>query len=331
MLIAKPRQAMLTICAPDAEFLPGSSDNELRYDAVTWDGRGTPPTGAADVSFLIAGYADTTFDPAGLVALPRLEVVQLFSAGYEDWIPSLPPGVALANGRGIHGASTAELAVAGVLALVRGLPFYVGEQASHRWTPERRGEIAGRRALVLGAGDIGTRVAQVLDVLGAEAVRVGRNARDGIRGINALDSLLPSAEIVVLALPHTPDTDLLVNDQFLAALPDGAILANVARGRIVDTDALVGHLRRGRISAFLDVVDPEPLPPQHPIWDLPNVLITPHVGGGTNHWRERGAELVHEQLRRYVQGLPLINIVRPGSAAEDKTANTAPGVVFGQP
>ena len=306
---------MLTICAPGAQFLPDASESELRYHAVIWDGRGTPPAGAADVSFLVAGYADRTFEPAGLAALPRLDVVQLLSAGYEDWIPSLPPEVTLANGRGVHGASTAELAVAGVLALVRGLPFYVAEQASHRWAPERRGEISGRRALILGSGDIGTRVAQVLEALDVETVRVGRSARAGVRGIDELSSLLSTAEIVVLALPHTLETDLLVNERFLAALPDGAILANVARGRIVDTDALVSHLRRGRISAFLDVTDPEPLPPQHPIWDMPNVLITPHVGGGTDHWRDRGAELIHEQLRHYVQGLPLLNVVRPGSSS----------------
>jgi phosphoglycerate dehydrogenase-like enzyme len=305
----------LAICAPGAEFLPHASECELRYQSVIWDGRGTPPAGAADVSFLVAGYSANTFERAGLALLPQLEVVQLLSAGYEDWIPSLPRNVTLANGRGVHGASTAELAVAGVLALVRGLPFYVAEQAAHRWRPERRGEIRGRRALILGSGDIGTRVAQVLGALGVDAARVGRSAREGIHGIAELDELLPTAEIVVLALPHTPETDLIVNDRFLAALPDGAILANVARGRIVDTDALVSHLRRGRISAFLDVTDPEPLPPQHPIWDMPNVLITPHVGGGTDHWRDRGAELIHEQLRRYVQGLPLLNVVRPGSSS----------------
>lgn len=305
---------MLTVCVPDAEFASGLAELGADYKIVLWDGQAEPPLAVAETRFLIAGYAERRFAPGGVVALPRLEVVQLISAGYEEWLPWLPDGVTLANGRGIHGGSTAELAVAGVLALVRGLPFYLTEQASHRWTPLHRGEIAGRRAVILGAGDIGTRTARTLEQLDVTVVRVGRSARAGVAAISELDDLVPSAEIVVLALPHTAETDLLVDDRFLAALPDGAIVANVARGRIIDTAALVAHLRQGRIMAFLDVTEPEPLPHDHPLWECPNVIITPHVGGGTDRWRERAAALLRDQLERYRKGMPLLNVVAIGPA-----------------
>jgi phosphoglycerate dehydrogenase-like enzyme len=215
----------------------------------------------------------------------------------------------LANGRGIHGASTAELAVAGILALVRGLPFYLERQRAHDWRPAVRGEVSGRRALVLGAGDIGSRVAAALELLGASTTVVARSARPGVHGIDELSCLLGTSELVVVTLPHTPQTDRLVDDAFLKLLPDGAILVNVARGALVDTDALVRHLMRGRLSAFLDVTDPEPLPPGHPLWDAPNVMITPHVGGGTERWRDRARALLVDQVSRFVEGRPLVNVV----------------------
>jgi len=302
----------LTICGPDEQLLAGLKEGGLNYEVLLWDGRSEPPAGVEAVRVLIAGYAEKTFAPSGLARLPRLEVIQLISAGYDDWLPVLPAGVVLANGRGVHGASTAELAVAGVLALVRGLPFYLSEQAAHRWSPQHRGEISGRNVLILGSGDIGTRIAQALEVFGARVTPVGRTARPGVAGIESLPELLPQAEVVVLALPHTPQTDQLVGDDFLSALPDGAIVANVARGRIVDTDALVSHLRGGRISAFLDVTDPEPLPPEHPLWAMPNVIITPHVGGGTERWRERALTLIGDQLERLIDRRPLINVVARG-------------------
>jgi phosphoglycerate dehydrogenase-like enzyme len=303
----------LTICGPDAELLAGLQKRGLNIELVLWDGSSEPPAGVDGARFLIAGYAETRFALSGLGRLPRLEVIQLISAGYDDWLPALPAGVVLANGRGVHGASTAELAVTGVLALVRGLPFYFAEQAAHRWSPEHRGEISGRNVLIIGSGDIGSRIAQALEVFGARVTPVGRKARPGVAGIESLPELLPQAEVVVLAVPHTPQTELLVDDQFLSALPDGAIVANVARGRVVDTDALVSHLGAGRISAFLDVTDPEPLPPAHPLWAMPNVIVTPHVGGGTERWRERAVALIADQLERFIDGRPLVNVVAHGS------------------
>jgi phosphoglycerate dehydrogenase-like enzyme len=244
-----------------------------------------------------------------LAELPRLRVIQLLSAGVDRWLPLVPDGVTLCNGRGVHGGSTAELAVAGILSLVRRLPHFQAEQAAARWSQEATDDIDGKRLLVLGAGDIGRRVAAALEVFGATTTYVGRTARDGVHGIDELPELLPDADVVVLAIPLTDATQHLVDAAFLAALPDGAIVANIARGGILDTDALLAELTTGRVQAFLDVTDPEPLPSEHPLWHAANVVITPHVGGGTHGWQRRGYELVRQQIAHYVAGEPLHNVV----------------------
>jgi phosphoglycerate dehydrogenase-like enzyme len=130
--------------------------------------------------------------------------------------------------------------------------------------------------------------------------------------MSEVPELLPEHDVVVVAVPHTPQTHGQVDAQFLAAMPDGALLVNIARGGIVDTDALLAELRAGRLRAFLDVTDPEPLPADHPLWDAPNVMITPHVGGGTRGWQRRAYRLVREQILRWVAGEELTNQVRAG-------------------
>jgi phosphoglycerate dehydrogenase-like enzyme len=163
--------------------------------------------------------------------------------------------------------------------------------------------------VVLGAGDIARRVAAALRVFDASVTLVARTARADVRTLADLPGLLPATRVVVVALPLTDQTRGLVDAAFLAALPAGAVVVNVARGAIVDTGALLAELERRRLSAFLDVTDPEPLPPDHPLWAAPNVLITPHVGGGTSGWQRRGYRLVREQLRRYAAGEALLNVI----------------------
>jgi phosphoglycerate dehydrogenase-like enzyme len=252
---------------------------------------------------------------AGLAALPGLRVVQLLSAGVDPW-PALIADSAgdpvLCNGRGIHGASTAELAVATTLAMVRELPRYVRQQEQRHWRGSTARSVAGARVLVLGAGDIGRRVADVLRMLDARVTLVARTARDGVVAMADLPDLLPRQEIVVIAVPSTPETERMVGRDFLAALPDGALVVNVARGRVVDTAALLAELTSERLYAALDVVDPEPLPADHPLWVAPRVLITPHVGGGAEGWLERGCALVLDQAGRLQGGEELCNRVVDG-------------------
>jgi phosphoglycerate dehydrogenase-like enzyme len=279
---------------------------------IVWDGNGKRPTGADEIEFFVARY-DIGPPPAGALAgLPKLRAVQLLSAGVEHWVGVQPAGVPLFSGRGVHGQSTAELAVAGMLAILRRLPAYEQARAAHRWQREPSGGLAGQRVLVIGSGDIGTRIATAVRALEAEATMVARTARPGVASLGDVPGLLPDFQVVALAVPHTPETDKMVDARFLAAMPDGALLVNVARGALVDTDALLVELNARRLYAYLDVTDPEPPPANHPLWDAPNLFLTPHVGGGAPGWHERAFALVRDQVLRFRAGQPLINEVVAG-------------------
>lgn len=282
-------------------------------EVLIWDGRGPRPSDAERIEFFVGQYNAAPPDAAALAGLPALRVVQLLSAGVDPWLGVVPPGVQLCNGRGVHGASTAELAVAGMLAMLRELPHFEQTRRARVWDHARTSAgLTGRRVLVVGAGDIGQRIAAAARIFDAATTLVARTARDGVRAIAELPQLLPDHDVVALAVPLTPQTRRLVDAAFLAALPDGALLVNVARGPVVDTDALLAELRTGRLRAVLDVTDPEPPPPDHPLWDAPNLLLTPHIGGGTAGWQRRAYALVREQLLRFHDGLPLHNVVEYG-------------------
>jgi phosphoglycerate dehydrogenase-like enzyme len=301
-----------TICVPSPTARESLGEVPAGVTVLVWDGSGEPPTGIADVQFLLGAYMGPVFGSEAIAMMPRLEVIQLMSAGVDSWLPVVPDSVVLCNGRGVHGASTAELALAGMLALLRRIPQFVGDQAAHAWAGARTDDLDGKRLLILGAGDIGRRVAAAAAVFGAESTLIARTAREGVRPLADVPTLLPEHDIVLVALPHTAQTHHLVDAGFLAAMPDSSMLVNVARGGIVDTAALLAELTAQRLYAFLDVTDPEPLPPDHPLWAAPNLLITPHVGGGTLGWPRRAYALVRTQLRRFVAGEPLVNVVADG-------------------
>lgn len=246
--------------------------------------------------------------------LPRmssLRVVQVQSAGTESVEPLVPAGVQLCNARGVHDASTAELAVTLMLASLRGVPDFVRAQPSGTWLHGTRPALADSRVLVIGAGSIAGALRARLEPFECEVILVGRSARAGVRAIADLPELLPTAAVVVVLVPLTDETKHLVDARMLAAMRDGALLVNVARGAVVDTDALVAETSRGRLLAALDVTDPEPLPPGHPLWTAPGVLISPHVGGDTPAMAPRMRRLVSDQLRRFAAGEPLANVVVP--------------------
>ncbi len=298
---------MSTISVPSAAGLQLLGELPAGSRGVVWDGTGPAP---ADVEFLVPPYM--VGGPPALVGMPQLKVVQLLSAGVEGWPERVPAGVTLCNGRGVHGGSTAELAIAGLLALLHELPTYIAQQPAHLWQRASALSLDGRRALVLGAGDIGSQIAAVLRIFGAEVTSVARRPRPDVRALSDLPQLLPETEVLVIALPLTPQTAGLIDAQALALLPTDAIVVNIARGALVDTEALLSELQAGRLSAFLDVVDPEPLPAEHPLWDAPNLILTPHAGGGSAGWDRRGFRLVREQFARFVAGQPLANVVDEG-------------------
>jgi phosphoglycerate dehydrogenase-like enzyme len=297
---------LVSLPSPDAVEVVGEVDG-VRF--LVWDGTGDPPPDADQIEFFVGQYSAPPPPAEVFRGLPALEVIQLLSAGVEPWLRVVPDGVVLCNGRGVHGASTAELAVAGMLAVLRELPRLWAAQAEHRWEPFDTAGVTGRRVLILGAGDIGQRVAAVCRAFDAEVTLVARTARDGVHSLADLPALVAEHEVVVVAVPQTAATHPLVDAEFLAALPDGGLLVNVARGGIVDTDALLAELTARRLHAFLDVTDPEPLPPDHPLWDAPNLLLAPHVGGGTRGWPKRAYRLVRDQVERWRDGKALENRV----------------------
>ncbi len=310
---------------PNAEdpliaVVPTSIHSRLPLDdhvrLLVWDGElAALPAEAAEAAVWVPPYGVGTgrdWISERLSALPSVRVVQLLSAGVEPWPDALPAGVTLCGGRGIHGGSTAELAVALLLSLVRELPRYGVQQAGRHWQRHAPDTVAGRHVLVLGAGDIGRRVAEVLQVLEAEVTLVGRTERDDVVGLDRARRLVPHTDAVVVALPHTPETHGVVDRALLAALPDRAVVVNVARGALVDLEALTDEVESGRLRAGLDVTDPEPLPADHRLWGLPGVVITPHVGGGAAGWQQRAAEVVVDQLARIRAGEPPRHQVRAG-------------------
>ncbi|MEP7179707.1 MAG: NAD(P)-dependent oxidoreductase, partial [Pseudonocardiales bacterium] len=198
---------MTTICVPDAEARELLGELPPGMQAVTWDGSGQPPPGSEDVTFLVARYALHAMASDALAQLPALRVIQLQSAGVEAWLDRVPEGVVLCNARGVHGGSTAELAVAGILSVLRQLPHFVQTQAAHEWARTDTDGLDGKRVLILGAGDIGRRVAAAVTVFDAQVTFVARRARDEVHGLAELPDLLPQHDIVVVAVPHTPETE----------------------------------------------------------------------------------------------------------------------------
>jgi phosphoglycerate dehydrogenase-like enzyme len=239
----------------------------------------------------------------------RLRVIQTTSAGVDWLIGRVPEHVKVCNARGVYDAPLAEWVVGAILAMQRGLVEARDAQSRHEWEAIEPPELFGRRVVILGLGSIGAAIAYRLRAFGVELIGVGRTARDGVRGLAELDEVLLDAEILVNMLPLTGETAGLLDARRLALLPDGALVVNGGRGRTIETAALVEELRAGRIRAALDVTDPEPLPPDHPLWGLPNVLITPHMAGDSPGSTIRSFELAGDQIRRFAAGEPLLNEV----------------------
>jgi phosphoglycerate dehydrogenase-like enzyme len=239
--------------------------------------------------------------------------VQTLSTGYDGLPQQLSPGVALATASGVHDASTAELAVGLMLASLRGIDDAARDMESARGRHQRRSSLADRRVLVLGAGGIGRAIVDRLAAFEVALTRVASTAREDERGrvhaAGELPSLLPGQDVIVLALPLNPATRGLVDAGFLGAMPEASLLVNVGRGAVVDTDALLAELRRHRLRAALDVVEPEPLPADHPLWGAPGLLLTPHVGGDTTAMRPRAVALLRDQLFRLAARSGVRNLV----------------------
>jgi phosphoglycerate dehydrogenase-like enzyme len=304
---------MPVIALPDQEWIDllGPMGG---VEMVPWDMLGEPPRGD-EIAFVVPPYfASTEWERLG--KLPALRVVQLLTAGYDNVLSALPAGVQLANASGVHDASTAELAVTLTLSSLRDIPGYVAAQARSQWLPlVLRPALADKKVLILGYGGIGAAIARRLSGFEVTLTAVASRARggddlvDSVHGVDELPALLPEHDIVIVIVPLSEATTGLVDRDFLASMRQGALLVNVSRGKVVDTDALVEAVGSGRVSAALDVTDPEPLPAEHPLWGLPGVLISPHVGGATSAFAPRAVSLLREQIAAFAGGRPLRNVV----------------------
>ena len=307
---------MALVTMPDASWVADTGEIP-GLEMVTWDIHEPHPR-ADEVAIVVPPYLDPHQRLDLLGTLPRLELVQLLTAGYDNVTPHLPRGVTLCSGGGIHDASTAELALTLILASIRGVPDFVRAQDRHHWIPTRIWPaLADRRVLVVGYGKVGRAIAARLLSFETTVTAVASRARTGdelvetVHGIDELPALLPEQDVVVVITPLTDATAGLVDAGFLAAMKDGALLVNVARGKVADTDALLAEAASGRLRVAVDVTDPEPLPADHPLWSTPNVLVSPHVGGASTAFRPRALALVRRQLAAYAEGRALESVVSP--------------------
>lgn len=264
------------------------------------------------ITFYVPAYMSGANGLSYVAAMNSLEYLQMPNAGYDDALAHLRAGVTLCNATGVHDDSTAELAVVLAIASRRGIPEFVRDQDRATWNHKRHTSFSDSKIAIVGYGSIGQRVARNLSGFTVDVTGFSRSGRDGSLTMDKLDELLPTFDIVILVLPLNAESKHLFNADRLGRMKDGALIVNVARGGIIDTQALLTELNSGRLHAALDVTDPEPLPSDHPLWKAKNVLIAPHVGGDSTAFDSRGKKLVEEQIARLASGQDLRNIVAVG-------------------
>lgn len=304
----------LRVSLPSQE-LADAVEPPAGVELFLWDLTGEAPADQFDL--VVPPYMGK---PDALAALAAVDVglVQSQSIGYDGVAAVLPAGCSFANAAGVHETSTAELALGMMIASQRGIGDFVRNAGTGTWDNGMRPSLADRRVLLVGYGGVGKAIESRLLPFEAEVTRLASRGREDERGriygIDALYEQLPLHDIVVVSVPLGKQTRQLVDGKFLAAMPDGALLVNVARGPVADTDALLRETSTGRLRAALDVTDPEPLPQDHPLWTVPGVLITPHVGGASTAMLPRMARLIRKQIGLLQAGENPVNVVLGGVA-----------------
>jgi len=260
----------------------------------------------ASADFVVLPYKGSSLSIEEAISrMANVKVIQTLTAGFDNVAQFVPADVMLCNAAGVHDDATSELAVLLTLSVLRDMPRSYRAQQDKHWETYFARSLADKTVLLIGYGNVGKAAEKRLLGFGCKVIPVARTARDHVHSISELPNLIPSADVVMLIVPNNPGTVNLVDAKFLASMKDDSILVNVARGVVVDTDALVAELKTGRISAALDVTEPEPLPADHVLWSLPNVIITSHNGGEGDVFWDRARTRIHSQFDLWLAGKPL--------------------------
>lgn len=292
------------VFAPDY-LLPVDTQGAVAYR----EGHGPDAEVLERVGFFVPAYIEHP-NADWMARMPRLDVVQLPTVGFDAVVPQLPTGVTLCNAAGVHEQSTAELAVGSIITVWRGLDRAARDMVEGTWGHRRGRSLQQARVVIIGAGGVGTAIARTLEPFGCVTTVLARTRRPGVVPIADLHDILPHTDIVILAVPLTDETAGMVNDDFLSRLPDGSLVVNVSRGSVAVTEDILRHA--GRLEFALDVTEPEPLPKTHPLWSTPGVFITPHIGGDTDAFPRLAQQLIGEQVERWRNDQPLRNVVASG-------------------
>ncbi|MFW7349483.1 MULTISPECIES: D-2-hydroxyacid dehydrogenase [unclassified Pigmentiphaga] len=299
----------LLIVNADGQYYARELTRRLPDLAFDWIGPNQPIPDSARQATALACFA-SALNHGLLRALPRLQWLQALSSGVDGIAdhPDLPPAVALTSAHGIHGPAVSEMALTLMLALARDLPSILADQRARRWQRRRQPLLHGKTLAVVGTGLIASELAIKCQALGMHTLAVSASPRqvagfDRVHAHGTLRDVAAQADFLVLLAPLTQATRGLVDAAVLAAMKPGAFLINLARAALCDTAALVDALRGDRLAgAALDVFEREPLPEDDPLWSVPRLLITPHIGGESDRYADQVLPLIAHNARAWASG-----------------------------
>jgi phosphoglycerate dehydrogenase-like enzyme len=315
--MTRPSTIVTTVTLPDQQLLEDLQPLPDGIAAGVWD-LSSPPVGVdlSEIDAVVLPYLNAGAVLDSLREVPSLKLVHTQTTGYDGVPDAVTERVAIASASGVHASGTAELAVGLMLASLRGLDIAARDQRDRVWRSERRLSLADRRVLLVGVGGIGNEIADRLRPFEVELTRVGSSARDDehghIHSSTELVTLAADADVLVVVTPLTERTTHMIDAAVLAAMPTGALVVNVGRGAVVDSEALTSEVVSGRLRCAIDVFDPEPIPADHPLWDSENALISPHLGGNTSAFYPRMVALLKTQLAALSRGERPRNLVQDG-------------------
>ena len=302
-----------TISFPTQDLIDAVGPIPENLKAVLWDLENDPEIPLDDIDIAILPYMSNPQTLKNVRKAPNVKVVQTQTTGFDGMVDLIGDRADINTAAGVHAAATAEMALGLAIASLRGFPQSVRDQQQGRWNPQQWPGLADRTVGLVGVGGIGEEIRKRLEPFEVNLLRFGSRARTDEHGevfaTSQLEARAAEIEVLILIVPLNGSTRHLVDAELLAKLPDGATVINVARGPVVDTDAIVAEVASGRLNMASDVFDPEPLPADHPLWQYPNALVIPHNGGNTQAFFPRMVKLLKKQVQAWAAGNDGENLV----------------------